>query len=172
MRGISKRKSNAFIVAWVYSRPQRMGCFRLLSCKGSTLVGNWQSIAICYSFQQLMSYPIKVAIVLGIHLFPFRTEKLSPIAPMVLRNSGRVGSRHLYWRGTEQRWNASFRASFLLLSFFIVAYIYLASFLLLSFLLLSFFTVAYIYLASFLLPFLFLVAVIYLSLLSYLLRLS
>ena len=106
MRGISKRKSNAFIVAWVYSRPQRMGCFRLLSCKGSTLVGNWQSIAISYSFQQLMSYPIKVAIVLGIHLFPFRTEKLSPIAPMVLRNSGRVGSRHLYWRGTEQRWNA------------------------------------------------------------------
>ena len=45
-----------------------------------------------------MSYPIKVAIVLGIHLFPFRTEKLSPIAPMVLRNSGRVGSRHLLKR--------------------------------------------------------------------------
>ena len=29
----------------------------------------------------------------GDHLFPFRTEKLSPITPMVLRNSGRVGSR-------------------------------------------------------------------------------
>ena len=26
------------------------------------------------------------------HLFPFRTEKLSPATPMVLRNSGRVGS--------------------------------------------------------------------------------
>ena len=36
---------------------------------------------------------IKVAIVSGFHLFPFRTEKLSPSAPMVLRNSGRVGSR-------------------------------------------------------------------------------
>ena len=30
---------------------------------------------------------IKVAIVPGFHLFPFRTEKLSPTAPMVLRNS-------------------------------------------------------------------------------------
>ena len=39
-----------------------------------------------------------MVIVLGIHLFPFRTEKLSPIAPMVLRNSGRVGSRHLLKR--------------------------------------------------------------------------
>ena len=39
---------------------------------------------------------IKVAIVPGFHLFPFRTEKLSPAAPMVLRNSGRVGSRRLF----------------------------------------------------------------------------
>ena len=30
----------------------------------------------------------------GFHLFPFRTEKLSLVTPMVLRNSGRVGSRH------------------------------------------------------------------------------
>ena len=30
---------------------------------------------------------------LGFHLYPSRTEKLSPITPMVLRNSGRVGSR-------------------------------------------------------------------------------
>ena len=36
---------------------------------------------------------IKVVIARGIHLFPFRTEKLSPVTPMVLRNSGRVGSR-------------------------------------------------------------------------------
>ena len=35
-----------------------------------------------------------MVITLGFHLFPFRTEKLSPIVPMVLRNSGRVGSRH------------------------------------------------------------------------------
>ena len=36
---------------------------------------------------------IKVVIARGIHLFPFRTEKLSLVTPMVLRNSGRVGSR-------------------------------------------------------------------------------
>ena len=29
----------------------------------------------------------------GIHLFPSRTEKLSHTTPMVLRKSGRVGSR-------------------------------------------------------------------------------
>ena len=27
---------------------------------------------------------LKVVVALGIHLFPFRTEKLSPMAPMVL----------------------------------------------------------------------------------------
>ena len=36
---------------------------------------------------------IQVVIASGFHLFPFRTEKLSPIAPMVLRRSGRVGRR-------------------------------------------------------------------------------
>ena len=36
---------------------------------------------------------IQVAIVAGFHLFPFRTEKLSPPAPMVLHTRGRVGSR-------------------------------------------------------------------------------
>jgi hypothetical protein len=30
------------------------------------------------------------------YLFPFRTEKLSPVTPMVLRNSGRVGSRRFF----------------------------------------------------------------------------
>ena len=40
---------------------------------------------------------IKVAIATGFHLFPFRTEKLSPSTPMVLRNSGRVGSRRFPW---------------------------------------------------------------------------
>ena len=34
-----------------------------------------------------------MAIAPGFHLFPFRTEKLSPVTPMVLRNSGRVGRR-------------------------------------------------------------------------------
>ena len=39
-----------------------------------------------------MSIVIQVAIARGFHLFPFRTEKLSLVTPMVLRNSGRVGS--------------------------------------------------------------------------------
>ena len=29
-------------------------------------------------------YDVKVAIATGLHLFPFRTEKLNPFAPMVL----------------------------------------------------------------------------------------
>ena len=47
---------------------------------------------------------IQVVIARGFHLFPFRTEKLSLVTPMVLRNSGRVGSRRfkevslVYWR--------------------------------------------------------------------------
>ena len=32
----------------------------------------------------------------GFHLFPFRTEKLSPTAPMVLHTRGRVGRRHFF----------------------------------------------------------------------------
>ena len=32
----------------------------------------------------------------GFHLFPFRTEKLSPSAPMVLHTRGRVGSRRFF----------------------------------------------------------------------------
>ena len=35
-----------------------------------------------------------VVIATGFHLFPFRTEKLSPPAPMVLHTRGRVGYRH------------------------------------------------------------------------------
>ena len=37
----------------------------------------------------------RVTMAAGIHLFPFRTEKLSPSAPMVLRGKlrGRVGRR-------------------------------------------------------------------------------
>nr|DAO28296.1 MAG TPA: hypothetical protein [Caudoviricetes sp.] len=35
----------------------------------------------------------QVIIARGFHLFPFRTEKLSLVTPMVLRNCGRVGNR-------------------------------------------------------------------------------
>ena len=41
---------------------------------------------------------IQVVIVAGFHLFPFRTEKLSPPAPMVLHTRGRVGSRRFFIR--------------------------------------------------------------------------
>ena len=48
-----------------------------------------------YRLQDIVSYVkhLKVTIATGLHLFPFRTEKLSPLAPMVLLNCGRVGSR-------------------------------------------------------------------------------
>ena len=39
-----------------------------------------------------MIFPVVIAT--GFHLFPFRTEKLSPTAPMVLHTRGRVGRRH------------------------------------------------------------------------------
>ena len=45
-----------------------------------------------------MSPLFQVAIVAGFHLFPFRTEKLSPPAPMVLHTRGRVGSCRFFRR--------------------------------------------------------------------------
>ena len=47
---------------------------------------------ITITAQQYVSL-IQVAIAQGFHLFPFRTEKLSPITSMVLLQSGRVDSR-------------------------------------------------------------------------------
>ena len=42
---------------------------------------------------------IQVTIARRFHLFPFRTEKLSFVTPMVLRTSGRVGSRRFSFPG-------------------------------------------------------------------------
>ena len=53
--------------------------------------------------EEIKKKDIKVVIARGIHLFPFRTEKLSPVTPMVLRNSGRVGSRRFGERKPVQR---------------------------------------------------------------------
>ena len=53
-------------------------------------------------------YDIQVAIVAGFHLFPFRTEKLSPFTPMVLR---KWESRSLPFSETLQVikiWSVSF----------------------------------------------------------------
>jgi hypothetical protein len=54
-------------------------------------------VALC-SFEGLggvVSHPFPVALARGKHLFPFRTEQLSPSAPMVLgsQGPGRVGRR-------------------------------------------------------------------------------
>src|SRR5437660_4312216 len=45
-----------------------------------------------------------VVIAAGVHLFPFRTEQLSPPAPMVLGGQppGRVGRRRLLWKGRRK----------------------------------------------------------------------
>ena len=39
---------------------------------------------------------IQVVIAVRFHLFPFRTEKLSSLTSMVLRNSGRVDNRQTF----------------------------------------------------------------------------
>ena len=44
----------------------------------------------------------------GIHLFPFRTEKLSPLAPMVLPTGGRVGRRRIWWERVTEMWLSLF----------------------------------------------------------------
>src|SRR3954452_4909069 len=52
-----------------------------------------------------MPLTISVVIAAGAHLFPFRTEKLSPPAPMVLGGQppGRVGRRRLTQAGAASR---------------------------------------------------------------------
>ena len=60
---------------------------------------------------------IQVAIARGFHLFPFRTEKLSLVTPMVLRNSGRVGSCRFLERPPIQQWVGGFL--FCMLFFFL-----------------------------------------------------
>ena len=50
----------------------------------------------CFISFSPICHHIKVVIVAGFHLFPFRTEKLSPPAPMVLHTGGRVGSRRFF----------------------------------------------------------------------------
>src|SRR5947199_10127788 len=54
---------------------------------------------------------ISAVIAAGVHLFPFRTEKLSPLAPMVLgaQAPGRVGRRPI--SSTKGRREAALRLS-------------------------------------------------------------
>ena len=59
-----------------------------------------RSLALC-SFEgpRRGSHRFPVAMARGKHLFPFRTEKLSPSAPMVLglKGPGRVGRRRFFF---------------------------------------------------------------------------
>ena len=56
-----------------------------------------------------MSTLFQVVIVAGFHLFPFRTEKLSLPAPMVLHTRGRVGSRRFFSEAFERNLGGFFR---------------------------------------------------------------
>src|SRR5438876_11893972 len=58
---------------------------------------------LLWSFEGERTAPpltISAVIAVGVHLFPFRTEQLSPLAPMVLgaQAPGRVGSRRILRR--------------------------------------------------------------------------
>ena len=64
----------------------------------------WNLLAVVlriFGYFDFLSLPIvimffMVVIAPGFHLFPSRTEKLSPDAPMVLHTRGRVGRRHFF----------------------------------------------------------------------------
>ena len=79
---------------------------------------------------------IQVTIALRFHLFPFRTEKLSSVTPMVLRNSGRVGSRRFLEREALASEDAR---AFLFLGYFVCLALYLPCFACFSFLFFSLF---------------------------------
>ena len=68
---------------------------------------------------------IQVTIALRFHLFPFRTEKLSSVTPMVLRNSGRVGSRRFLEREALVSEDAG---AFLFWGYFVCLALYLPCF--------------------------------------------
>ena len=74
---------------------------------------------------------IQVTIALRFHLFPFRTEKLSSVTPMVLRNSGRVGSRRFFQREAPVSEDAG---AFLFWGYFVCLALYLPCFACFSFL--------------------------------------
>ena len=54
----------------------------------------------CFACVKYVITHYQVVIAVRSHLFPFRTEKLSSLAPMVLQ-CGRVGSRHLLSRASD-----------------------------------------------------------------------
>ena len=73
---------------------------------------------------QNLDNDIKVAIARGIHLFPFRTEKLSPLAPMVLPTGGRVGRCRIQMERVTEMWLSLFCV---LLSYRLVLFYFILS---------------------------------------------
>ena len=63
---------------------------------GFLLIPLWRC-AVLKGLRRAWSRQVPVAMARGKHLFPFRTEQLSPSAPMVLgpQGPGRVGRRRL-----------------------------------------------------------------------------
>jgi hypothetical protein len=63
-----------------------------------------RSLAGCAVLKARGPDKFPVAIAWGKHLFPFRTEQLSPTAPMVLglKGPGRVGRRRSFTRGAAR----------------------------------------------------------------------
>ena len=59
----------------------------------------------------------------GIHLFPFRTEKLSPLAPMVLPTGGRVGRCRIQMERVTEMWLSLFCLIFRVSSYLILSYL-------------------------------------------------
>ena len=66
-----------------------------------------------------MIFPVVIAT--GFHLFPFRTEKLSPTAPMVLHTRGRVGRRH-FTKALSSIWTRGFLCFYTCRSLFLTRY--------------------------------------------------
>src|SRR4051812_42609140 len=68
-----------------------------------------RSLAGCAVLKARGPDKFPVAIAWGKHLFPFRTEQLSPTAPMVLgpKGPGRVGRRRFFIRGPARRGGSS-----------------------------------------------------------------
>ena len=84
--------------------------WKLAGCEGMEVL-----FFFCFSKD---NKDIQVVIASGLHLYPFRTEKLNLTTPMVLRNSGRVGScRIIKKKGGEREDRKVSFSSFLLFLF-------------------------------------------------------
>ena len=87
-------------------RPRVNSSFLFSSFSRFSRYSRYPRQASAIHFSPIMSILIQAVIAAGSHLFPSRTEKLSPLAPMVLHTRGRVGSRH-FSSGSPEHSNVS-----------------------------------------------------------------